>query len=224
MPVSAVFLDVGGVFHLPNPEQIRQAIGVAVDDELLARAHYAATATLAEFVDDDREIWNRYIHGYAMAIGHPEREHALVDAFNRRGMWSHVIPGSVDGLRRLAGTGVRLAIVSNSDGTLEERLMAAMVCQVGAGAAVCVAAVLDSGVCGFAKPDPRIFELALAATGVPADETVHVGDTVGADVAGARAAGVRPLHLDPYGFCSDATHEHVASLDDVVEVICSAGA
>ncbi|HEX3667973.1 MAG TPA: HAD-IA family hydrolase, partial [Acidimicrobiia bacterium] len=82
-----------------------------------------------------------------------------------------------------------------------------------------VEAIFDSTVVGVAKPDPRIFELALEALAVPATRAIHVGDTPGADVDGARAAGVRPVLVDPYYFHSDLDVERVTSLLDVVELV-----
>jgi putative hydrolase of the HAD superfamily len=47
-----------------------------------------------------------------------------------------------------------------------------------------------------------------------------VGDTGWADVAGARAAGVRPVHLDPHGFCPlPDDHDHVVDLDGVTALV-----
>jgi putative hydrolase of the HAD superfamily len=82
-----------------------------------------------------------------------------------------------------------------------------------------VGAIFDSTVIGVAKPDPRIFEMALDALAVPAAHAIHVGDTPGADVDGARAAGVRPVLIDPYDFHSDLDVERVSSLLDVVELV-----
>lgn len=56
--------------------------------------------------------------------------------------------------------------------------------------------VVVSGVCGYEKPDPRIYREALAAAGVEAGELVHVGDSPHADVSGARGAGVTPILID----------------------------
>jgi len=50
--------------------------------------------------------------------------------------------------------------------------------------------IMISGEAGVAKPDPEIFELALGKLGVPAQAAWHVGDSLGADVAGARNAGL----------------------------------
>ncbi len=218
--VDAVFLDVGGVFHLPDHRLVMEALrraGCRVDEERLDRAHYAGAAELTRWPQGPEAIWRAFEEAYVREAGVPaERlEDAIAEldvAFTAPGMWSRHAPGSVAALRALAATGVALAIVSNSDGTLESRLAAEGVCQVGPGLGVPVVAVVDSGAVGVAKPDPAIFAFALEATGVEPHRALHVGDTVGADVDGARAAGVLPLHLDPYGFCADRSHPH---LDDL---------
>jgi putative hydrolase of the HAD superfamily len=67
----------------------------------------------------------------------------------------------------------------------------------GAGFAPHLAFVVDSGVVGIEKPDPRIFDLALGLAGVGAAETLYVGDLYPVDVVGARRAGIEPVLLDP---------------------------
>jgi putative hydrolase of the HAD superfamily len=108
------------------------------------------------------------------------------------GLWSVPLPeapGALDALRRL---GLRLAVVSNSNGSVA-RLLENL------GLARWLDAVVDSGVVGFEKPDPRIFHHAAAAVGVDPADAVHVGDLYSVDVVGARAAGVRAILLDPVG-------------------------
>ena len=78
---------------------------------------------------------------------------------------------------------------------------------------------IDSGAVGVAKPDPRIFELALALAGTTPERAVHVGDAYQYDVRGARAAGVRPVLVDPLGIRADADCERVASLVEVAALI-----
>ena len=227
--VEAVFLDVGGVFHLPDPGIIGEALrraGVdgSVHPELLDRAHYAGIAALVDWPATERGIWTAYQEAYAREVGAPPERVAdvvaeLDVAFRADGIWNRQVPGSMDGLRALHGTGVALAIVSNSDGTLEGRLAREGVCQVGPGAGVPMSIVIDSAAVGVAKPDPAIFHIALEATGVPPERTLHIGDTVGADVDGALAAGVRPIHLDPYGFCRDDSHPHVPDIATVAAAL-----
>src|SRR5439155_24411556 len=169
-------------------------------------------------------LWSAYERAYAIAAGVPDErlDEAVAEldvAFAEKAVWSHLAPGSLEGLGALAATGVTLAIVSNSDGTLEERLRAEGICQVGPGRGVPMAIVIDSDAVGVAKPDPAIFRLALDATGVAPERALHIGDIVGADVNGALAAGVRPVHLDPYGFCTDGSHPHVPDLATVAAAL-----
>ena len=54
--------------------------------------------------------------------------------------------------------------------------------------------VVSEGV-GVAKPDPRIFDLAAEAGGGSLENAWMVGDTAGADIAGAQAAGIRSIWM-----------------------------
>jgi len=90
-------------------------------------------------------------------------------------------------LRELRARGVRLVVVSNWDVSLHEVL-----------ARTGLAALLDGAVTsaelGAAKPASAIFAAALElAGGVAPGEALHAGDSVEADVAGARAAGLRAV-------------------------------
>lgn len=49
---------------------------------------------------------------------------------------------------------------------------------------------------GFAKPDPRILQVALDALQVRAQDAVYVGDDVRVDGGAARAAGLRFVWMD----------------------------
>jgi HAD superfamily hydrolase (TIGR01549 family) len=52
---------------------------------------------------------------------------------------------------------------------------------------------------GISKPDPRIFEIALARLGCAAADVVMVGDSWAADIIGARDAGIPPVWFNPLG-------------------------
>jgi putative hydrolase of the HAD superfamily len=47
---------------------------------------------------------------------------------------------------------------------------------------------------GFRKPEPEIFRVTLARSGVAPEEAVHIGDNPDADVVGAQGAGMRAAH------------------------------
>ena len=238
-PIRAVLLDAGGVLLFPSPELLLpplHAAGLRPTVADLERAHYRAMA------DCDRpgrdapgsQWWREYLQDFAAACGVPAARVGsvaadmvgLTDGF----AWTHVGPGVGAALLGIAALGLPVGIVSNSTGEVEQALRRLDVCYAVSedevlpeARGVTVGAVIDSAVVGVAKPDPRIFTLALDALGLPdADRgtVVHVGDSLRYDVAGALAAGVRPLHLDPHGFCpAPDGHEHLRRLDDLVSVV-----
>ena len=56
-------------------------------------------------------------------------------------------------------------------------------------------AVVVSGAVNKRKPSPEIFERTLKALGVSASETVFVGDTLDADIEGAKAVGMKAVYI-----------------------------
>ena len=78
-------------------------------------------------------------------------------------------------------------------------------------------AVLVSDAIGYRKPRPEIFTAALSALGTAPEETLHVGDSLRADVAGAAALGIRTAWItrcvrDP----AKALAEHEGPRPDLV--------
>jgi HAD superfamily hydrolase (TIGR01509 family) len=122
-------------------------------------------------------------------------EAALERCFARQagpGLWTRPAEGARGCIDALALLGLRLACVSNSDGRAEEHLTA---CGVRAG----LEFVVDSAVEGVEKPNPDIFRAALGRLRLPAERALYVGDLRLVDGAGARAAGMHFVLLDPYG-------------------------
>jgi putative hydrolase of the HAD superfamily len=74
-------------------------------------------------------------------------------------------------------------------------------------------AVVISEEAGVAKPDPRIFEIAVGLLGRPREETVMIGDSWAADVAGARGAGLLAIWFNRFGAVSpDPSVPEISSL------------
>lgn len=97
-----------------------------------------------------------------------------------------VVPGTVALLATLRAR-VRVGIVTNN--LVGEQLEKLRVLELGA----LVDVLVISEEAGVAKPDPEIFQIALARANCAAREAVMVGDSWATDVLGARAAGVRPV-------------------------------
>jgi putative hydrolase of the HAD superfamily len=107
-------------------------------------------------------------------------------------LWTHVEPGTAEALTSLLDAGYRLAVISNADGRMERALE-----QVGLRRYM--EFVVDSGVVGVEKPDPRIFLEGLRRLELPAEEAIYVGDLYPVDVVGARGVGMEAVLLDPSG-------------------------
>jgi putative hydrolase of the HAD superfamily len=123
-------------------------------------------------------------------------------------------------LRALRSAGVKTAVVSNWDASLESVLI-----ELGLRAEL--DAVVSSGAFGAAKPDPGIFAEALRRVGAAPDQALHVGDRLDEDVIGARAAGIEPVLLvrdgdgpvrDASGGARDGARV-IASLQELVRLI-----
>jgi len=111
----------------------------------------------------------------------------LYEAFALPETWTE-LPGTTETLKALQDRGVPMGVISNWDSRLGSVL-------AGLGLDRFFRVVLTSAEAGFRKPHPRIFEIALEAMKATPGECIHVGDSAEDDVAGARAAGIRPVRL-----------------------------
>jgi putative hydrolase of the HAD superfamily len=226
IPCRAAFLDAGGVIVLPHHGLVADAlarVGIHIDARSVSAAHYRAVRRL----DRDPE-WRGAPEAYlqalcsALAVSH-ERLPVAVRALthladrDRSGeiLWSQPIPHALRTIAALERAGIRVLVVTNSDGHAAENLRDACVCQTGTGAGVTVTDMIDSAVVGSAKPDAGIFRAALRRADAKPTSVVHVGDMLCTDIDGARRAGIRPIHLDPDRSCRSTDHRHIRSLNGI---------
>jgi putative hydrolase of the HAD superfamily len=128
--------------------------------------------------------------------------------FARSESWE-LFPDTEPALAALRARGLRLGIVSNFDGRLTG------ICQ-GLGIADYFEAIVMSARAGSAKPDQRIFSVALRRMGVGPSDAIHVGDSESEDVNGAHAAGLRAIlvrRTSPVGSAQD----RVGDLREIVD-------
>ncbi|WP_306209772.1 HAD family hydrolase [Actinoplanes sp. RD1] len=116
---------------------------------------------------------------------------------------------AVPALTALAAAGVATAVLTNGSAVQQRKKLTRT------GLAGLVGPVFTVDDLGVAKPDPAAFRRACERWGRPADRVVSVGDNYALDVLGARAAGLRAIHLDrlargPY----DETHR-ITTLRDL---------
>lgn len=230
--VEVLCLDAGNtVIFLDHARLARlvAAHGHAIDRDTLVRAEGAAKlaqerrallepAWSGSHAPGARD-WGGVIGTLLVAAGVPEvalpalLPHLWADhlAWN---LFSAVPPELPAALRRARSAGVKIAIVSNSEGGLEplfDRL----------GILPLFDRVVDSAIVGFTKPDPRIFHEALSTWGTSPDHALHLGDSIATDVAGARAAGIRVALIDPFGHCEGRAPDvpRVASVAAVADAL-----
>ena len=125
-------------------------------------------------------------------------------------LWWLVPDGLGPALESIRALGVKVVIVSNSEGMLDvlfERLDIARHFDL----------VVDSGKVGIEKPEAGIWQIALDAYPTPRDHVLHLGDTYATDIAGAEALGFRAALIDPFGHYEDR-HVAVPRVPGVVEV------
>jgi phosphoglycolate phosphatase-like HAD superfamily hydrolase len=190
-----IFLDAGNTlvsidWQLFGAELA--AIGPAVDPALLARAEARARPALSRWIPGrSPEARDTFVAHVRMVLEHlPPACLAGGDAFELAAALAPRIKvvGHADRLWNAPLPGVRAALEA-----LRERGLAR------AGLRELVDQVVDSHLVGHEKPDPAIFEHALAISGAERERTLHVGDMYTADVLGARAAGLSAVLLDPHG-------------------------
>lgn len=159
--------------------------------------------------------WGRMVGTIALRAGLdaskvPELLDAAWPIHEKTNLWCRVPEGLGPALDGMRARGVKVAIISNSEGMLERLFDDLGVLQH-------FDLVVDSGKVGVEKPDPRIFEIALQHFDVAPARALHLGDMFATDVLGARAAGLRCALIDPYQHYA-GRHAGVPRVPGVVEV------
>jgi putative hydrolase of the HAD superfamily len=230
--LRAIFFDAGNTLLRMNYADIAAALGrrgVAASAADVQRAEWAARVRLDTDVlgqassTESRDTHLRYLRYILEGVGVTDESTIdAVDTWRRAynlpvGLWNTADPDAAAALDAVRAAGVRSAVISNSNGTIRS-----LVTRLGLIDRLDF--VIDSAEEGVEKPDPRIFQIALARAGVKPEETAYIGDLYSIDVRGARAAGLRPVLLDP-GRCWGARDCDAAPtvLDAVTLLLRQAG-
>ncbi len=196
---TVIFLDEEAV-----SEELRARAGVEIAPEVIRDAQAPAKrryeALLAEGGSHD-EGWFTHMQALLEAAGvEHTRAPALVrllrEAHDELNLWRRVPEGLLPALAHAKAEGLRLGVVSNSEGRVAEIL-------AHVGVSPLVEVIVDSGVEGISKPDPEIFRRALSRMNVEAKDAIYVGDVPTVDVDGARAAGMGAVLIDPFAHYPD---------------------
>ncbi len=198
--IRGILFDAGGTLVLHHPVRLSALFGFEIDPDEAFRAHYETISSYSQgLLNGETLTWEWWLEGYSRRLGHPSPAEAGPWIENGFGLWTWEIEGAVEAVKSLKRSGIRVAVVSNSDGSAEESLNRA-------GFEGVFEFVVDSFNLGIAKPNPAIFEVACDQLELPLDQVGYVGDSLFHDVLGARKAGLGVAWLvDPLGLYLDVT-------------------
>jgi putative hydrolase of the HAD superfamily len=192
--LDAVTFDANGTLvrlidPVPRLERVLEQRGVERPRSAIRRAFeaegrvYAGRAVEAHQPDTFAALQRECTGVFLAELGAEAIDPDQFAASYVEAMQFELLPGVRGSLQRLKRCGLELAVIANFDLTLQSRLD-----QLGLRALF--SAIVTPADAGAAKPDPRVFELALERLGVPPERALHIGDGT-ADEEGAAAAGMK---------------------------------
>jgi HAD superfamily hydrolase (TIGR01509 family) len=219
-PLKAIFFDVGNTLLFPDRPHILAPLQQRNLNPTLDHWHAIARKTKKEFDEilqhdgkADHSFWYLFYSHLLMDLG--VRDDALRDALVNgtrvSANWCDIRPGTRESLLRL-GQRYPLAVISNADGKIADVLERC-------GIVDCFRTITDSGLVGYEKPHPAIFQLALRDMGVPPEQSLYVGDMYSVDYVGATGAGMQAILFDVSGAYRDSGLARVESLEELEQKV-----
>jgi putative hydrolase of the HAD superfamily len=220
--VRAVLLDaLGTLVELQPPApRLRRLLRESGHEVSEAQAAAGFMAEIAYYLDhhldgSDPErlerLRDRCAEELRAALAIPGLDHATARRAMLGALEFRAYPDVLPALEELRDRGISRVIASNWDCSLPDWLGPTGILEL-------VDGVVTSAEVGAAKPDPRVFERALAVAGVDAAQALHAGDKVDYDLEGAAAAGVRGVLVQREGIPPPGV-EAIRSLRDLVALV-----
>jgi HAD superfamily hydrolase (TIGR01509 family) len=215
-PLKAIFFDVGNTLLFPDRSHILAPLHQQKLTPSLEQWHAIERKTKKEFDEiikhdgrSDHSFWYLFYSHLLEELGvHDDAlRDALVDATRISANWRDIRPGTRATLLRLRRR-YPLAVISNADGKIGDVLTRC-------GIADCFAAITDSGLVGYEKPHPAIFEAALRGMDAAAEQSLYVGDVYSVDYLGATRAGMQAVLFDVSGAYRESGLPRVESLEEL---------
>jgi HAD superfamily hydrolase (TIGR01509 family) len=215
-PLKAIFFDVGNTLLFPDRPHILAPLQQRNLSPTLDHWHAIARKTKREFDEilqhdgkADHSFWYLfYSHLLTdLEVRDDALRDALVNATRVSANWCDIRSGTRESLLRL-GQRYPLAVISNADGKIADVLKRC-------GIVDCFRTITDSGLVGYEKPHPAIFEVALRDMGVAPEESLYVGDMYSIDYLGATGAGMQAILFDVPGAYRESGLPRVESLEEL---------
>ena len=184
MAVKAATFDIGGVIY---------------SDDVFKQAIFRAFAELGANIEVSRfnRIYDDHLKSQTGSLrsklcveffGNLDKKSELMAAATKFWVFTEadLYPEVLNTIRELSNKGIRIGLIANQPASVIESLKRD--------------GILDfieftgiSALVGVEKPNPKIFELALARLEVNASETVHIGNRIDTDVLPAKKIGFKTI-------------------------------
>jgi HAD superfamily hydrolase (TIGR01509 family) len=229
--VRAVFLDAGYTLLFPRLEGLILELeerGIRASAEDFEEAERAGKRKLDEVLwprlradqiprTSGHLYWESYFEALMRRLvpsaeARPGLIRKIGETFGNIHTWSRVMPKTLPALESLRDAGYFLAVISNSNGTVESQLERA-------GFTNYLQFVIDSAVVGVEKPHPEIFEIALRRGNVRPEEALYVGDIYSVDIGGAQQAGLSGILYDHVRAYPDVRCPRITSFGELAEAL-----
>ena len=167
-------------------------------------------------VQDQKRWWKDVVYRVFSEVG-------MVDNFDRffdqvydkfRDSQGWVLfPDTLETLRELKESGLQLGVISNFDSRIYSVMRSLGILDF-------FDSITLSSETGYCKPDREIFDAAVRALGVPAAETLLVGDSLHDDVEAGLRAGLHAVLIDRRHRHRQIAHvPRISSLTDVLPLV-----
>lgn len=122
--------------------------------------------------------------------------------------FNHLFPNTIETLEYLKHK-YKLHIITNGFQEIQEKKL------INSGIYDYFDEVINSEMAGVKKPNPLIFEMALKKAKVAPEKSIMIGDSLEADILGAKAVGFHALHFNAH---NEPTHNFCHMIHDLSEI------
>ncbi|WP_047246290.1 YjjG family noncanonical pyrimidine nucleotidase [Maribacter thermophilus] len=135
--------------------------------------------------------------------------HSLSDEYiNHLSSYNHLFPNTISVLDYLRPK-YNLHIITNGFQEIQERKLK------NSGIHHYFKQIIDSEMAGVKKPNPVIFELALQKASTDPDKSIMIGDSLEADILGAKSVGFHTIHFNPH---EEPVHDYSPIITELQEI------
>jgi len=186
MTLAAATFDVGGIIY---------------SDEVFKRAIYAAIENYAGLIDANRfeKVYDEHLKSHTGSLrsklcmeffGSLDLKGEIMEFATARWNFepSDIYSDAKATIAELKASGLKIGLVANQPKSAVDSLKRDGIFEL-------VDFLGISAVVGLEKPDPRIFELALAELGTTGPQTIHIGNRLDTDVIPAKSLGFKTVWI-----------------------------